>query len=134
MTDNWMIEEVTVVQGVRHVVVTTADGLVRARSEQTTKDEADLIGATAAGLHSLGQALARRFGPGEKADSRHVMVEIDGGFLFVRRAANGSNLAVLADPMVDPQLIAQQMSTQIAKIGQRNLAVPARRPASGPPA
>ena len=36
---NWMLDEVTVVRGVRHAVVLSADGLVRTHSAQTSKDD-----------------------------------------------------------------------------------------------
>jgi hypothetical protein len=54
------------------------------------------------------------------------MVGFDGGYLFVRRAGDGSHLAVITEPVVDPALIGQQMQAQVVKIGQRNLAAPPR--------
>jgi predicted regulator of Ras-like GTPase activity (Roadblock/LC7/MglB family) len=124
---NWMIEEVTWVKGVRHVVVATSDGLVTARSEGTDTDTADRVAAACAGLHSLGQSVAKEFGSGGQA-VRQVLVGFDGGFLFVRRGGDGSHLAVVTDAGVDPALIGQQMQAQILKIGQRNLATPPRVP------
>jgi hypothetical protein len=123
---NWMIDEVTWVQGVRHVVVATSDGLVTARSEGTSEDVADRLGAACAGLHSLGGSVGREFGSGGHA-VRQVMVGFDGGYLFVRRAGDGSHLAVVTEQVVDPAIIGQQMQAQVVKIGQHNLAVPPRR-------
>jgi len=54
------------------------------------------------------------------------MVEFDGGFLFVRGAGNGSRLAVVTEPTIDPALVAQQMQAQILAIGERTLATPRR--------
>lgn len=122
---NWMIDEVSWVQGVRHVVVATSDGLVTARSEATNEDIADRLAAACAGLHSLGRSVGREFGSGSR-DVQQVMVGFDGGFLFVRRAGDGSHLAVVTEQVVDPALIGQQMQAQIVKIGQRNLATPPR--------
>lgn len=123
---NWMLDEVTGVRGVRHAVVLSADGLVKAHSEQTTKEDADRLAAACAGLRSIGQSLARQFAAG--GTSRQVMVEFDGqgGYLFVRGAGDGSHLAVLTDPVVDPALIAQQMQAQVLKMGAPNLATPVR--------
>ncbi len=121
---DWMLDEVTCVRGVRHVIVATADGLVTARSEGTDEDTADRLAAACAGLHSLGQSVAREFGSASHA-VRQVLVGFDGGYLFVRRAADGSHLAVVTEPGVDPALIGQQMQAQILKIGQ-GLATPAR--------
>lgn len=123
---SWMLDEVTWVRGVRHAVVATSDGLVQARSEGTGKDMADRVAAACAGLHSLGQSIGQEFGAGTRA-VQQVMVGFDGGYLFVRRAGDGSQLAVITDPVVDPALIGQQMQAQIIKIGEGNFAAPARR-------
>lgn len=122
---NWMIDEVSWVQGVRHVVVATSDGLVTARSEGSSDELAERLAAACAGLHSLGRSVGREFGSGNH-NVQQVMVGFDGGFLFVRRAGDGSHLAVVTEQVVDPALIGQQMQTQILKIGQRNLATPPR--------
>jgi predicted regulator of Ras-like GTPase activity (Roadblock/LC7/MglB family) len=128
MTGNhsWMLDEVTGVRGVRHAVVLSADGLVRAHSSQTSREEADRLAAACAGLKSIGQSLARQFADG--ATSRQVMVEFDGhgGYLFVRGAGDGSHLAVITDQVVDPALIAQQMQAQVLKIGEPNLSTAVR--------
>jgi predicted regulator of Ras-like GTPase activity (Roadblock/LC7/MglB family) len=126
---NWMIDEVTWVQGVRHVVVATSDGLVKARSEGSSEDVADRLAAACAGLHSLGRSVGREFGSGSH-DVQQVMVGFDGGFLFVRRAGDGSHLAVVTEQVVDPAVIGQQMQAQVLKIGQRNLATPPRHTAA----
>lgn len=119
-TEDWMIEEVTRVPGVRHVLVTSADGLVRARSPQITREVAEKVGAACAGLHSLGTSmshqLADEFGDGRTV--KQVLIQFDGGFLFVRHAADGSRLAAITDATVDPGLIGQQMHLQVQKIGK----------------
>jgi predicted regulator of Ras-like GTPase activity (Roadblock/LC7/MglB family) len=123
---NWMIEDVTWVQGVRHVVVSTSDGLVTARSEETSEAVADRMAAACAGLHSLGRSVGREFGSGTRA-VQQVMIGFEGGYLFLRGAGDGSHLAVVTEQVVDPALIGQQMQAQVVKIGQRNLATPPRR-------
>jgi predicted regulator of Ras-like GTPase activity (Roadblock/LC7/MglB family) len=123
---NWMIDEVTWVQGVRHVVVATSDGLVTARSDGSSEDIADRLAAACAGLNSLGRSVGREFGSGGH-DVQQVMIGFEGGFLFVRRAGDGSHLAVVTEQVVDPAVIGQQMQAQVLKIGQRNLAAPPRR-------
>ena len=123
---SWMLEEVTGVRGVRHAVVLSADGLVRAHCAQTSQEDAERLAAACAGLKSIGASLARQFGAG--ATSRQVMVEFDGhgGYLFVRGAGDGSHLAVVTEQAVDPALIAQQMQAQVLKIGAPNFGTPAR--------
>ena len=124
---NWMLDEVTGVRGIRHAVVLSADGLVKAHSAETSKEEAERLAAACAGLKSIGQSLARRFADGG-GTSRQVMVEFDGqaGYLFVRGAGDGSHLAVVTEQAVDPALIAQQMQAQVLKIGEANLSTPQR--------
>lgn len=122
---SWMLDEVTWVKGVRHAVVATSDGLVQARSAGTTKDVADRVAAACAGLHSLGRSIGQEFGTG-RAAVQQVVVGFDGGFLFVRRAGDGSHLAVITDPVVDPALIGQQMQAQVLKLGEANFSTPRR--------
>ena len=123
---SWMLDEVNGVKGVRHAVVLSADGLVRAQSAHTSRDDAERLAAACAGLRSIGKSLARQFGDGTA--SRQVMVEFDGlgGYLFVRGAGDGSHLAVITEPVVDPALIAQQMQAQVLKIGDTSLGTPPR--------
>ncbi|MEV7010408.1 roadblock/LC7 domain-containing protein [Streptosporangium sp. NPDC051022] len=122
---DWMIAEVAWVPGVRHAVVLSADGLLKARSEGTDQAVADRLAAACAGLQSLGQSVGREFGADGRA-VRELMVGFDGGYLFARTAGEGSHLAVVTHAVVDPGLIAQQMQAQVNKIGQHNLSTPAR--------
>lgn len=122
--DSWMLGEISTVRGVRHAVVLSTDGLCKVRSEQTDRGTADKLAAACAGLTSLGQGISDEFGDG--GNTRQVMVEFDGGFLFVRGAGDGSRLAVVTEPVIDPGLIAQQMQAQVLKIGERTLGTPNR--------
>ncbi|MEV4757010.1 roadblock/LC7 domain-containing protein [Micromonospora sp. NPDC049559] len=123
---DWMLTEVVSVPYVRHAVVLSSDGLVTARSEGTGKDVADRLAAACSGLQSLGRSVGMEFGSNSRA-LRHLMIQFDGGFLFVRRAATGSHLAVVTESTVDPALIAQQMQAQVQKIGERALASEVRQ-------
>jgi predicted regulator of Ras-like GTPase activity (Roadblock/LC7/MglB family) len=134
MTEDWMIGEVSGVRGVLHVVVTTADGIVTARSPQTTREDAERLGAACAGLYSIGLSISSEFKSefsSGSGDTRQVMIDLDGGFLFVRRAADGSRLAVVTDSTVEPAVIGQQMARQVLKIGS-NLAATPRHAQSSP--
>jgi predicted regulator of Ras-like GTPase activity (Roadblock/LC7/MglB family) len=122
--NSWMLELIRTVRGVRHVVVLTSDGLLKVRTDHTPADVADKLAAACAGLTALGQGIGKEFGTG--AGPRQVMVEFDGGFLFVRGAGDGSRLAVVTEPVIDPALIAQQMQAQVLVIGERTLATPTR--------
>lgn len=122
---SWMISEVTTVPGVRHVVVFTPDGLLLASSEDMDRDTADRLAAACSGLQSLGHGLGRTYG--EDGGAVHqLMLEFQGGFLFVRNAS-GAHLAVVTGPVVDPALVAKQMQAQVLKIGSVNLSSPPRQ-------
>lgn len=122
--NSWMLELIRTVRGVRHAVVLTSDGLLKVRTGHTPVDVADKLAAACAGLSSLGQGVSKEFGSG--AGPRQVMVEFEGGFLFVRGAGDGSRLAVVTEPVIDPALIAQQMQAQVLTIGERTLSTPTR--------
>lgn len=122
--NSWMLELIRTVRGVRHVVVLTSDGLLKVRTDHTPQDVADKLAAACAGLTALGQGISKEFGSG--AGPRQVMVEFDGGFLFVRGAGDGSRLAVVTEPVIDPALVAQQMQAQVLVIGERTLSTPTR--------
>ncbi|GGU30980.1 roadblock/LC7 domain-containing protein [Nocardioides albus] len=126
MTDenSWMLELVAGVRGVRHVVVLSADGLVRVRTSETSREEADKLAAACAGLTSLGHGISRQFGA--DAHPRQVMVEFNGGFLFIRGAGDGSRLAVITEMSIDPALVAQQMQATVLMIGERAMSTPRR--------
>jgi predicted regulator of Ras-like GTPase activity (Roadblock/LC7/MglB family) len=119
-----MLELIRTVRGVRHVVVLTSDGLLKVRTDHTPADVADKLAAACAGLTALGQGISKEFGTG--AGPRQVMVEFDGGFLFVRGAGDGSRLAVVTEPVIDPAMVAQQMQAQVLVIGERTLSTPTR--------
>lgn len=123
---DWMIGEVVWVPGVRHVVVLSSDGLLKARSAGTPRDVADRLSAACSGLQSLAQSVGREFGM-DGGGVKELMVGFEGGYLFARSAGTGSHLVVITEPVVDPRLIAQQMQAQVIKIGERNFSTPARR-------
>ncbi len=122
--NSWMLELIRTVRGVRHVVVLTSDGLLTVRTDHTPADTADKPAAACAGLSALGQGISQEFGTG--AGPKQVMVEFDGGYLFVRGAGDGSRLAVVTESVIDPALIAQQMQAQVLMIGERTLSTPTR--------
>lgn len=117
--NSWMLELISGVRGVKHVVVLTSDGLMKVRTDQTPLDVADKVAAACAGLAALGIGMSREFGNSDTI--RQIVVEFDGGFLFVRGAGDGSRLAVVTEPVIDPALIAQQMQAQVLMIGERTL-------------
>ena len=104
----------TRIPGVRSVVVLSTDGLVLATSEGIGRDDADTMAAVTSGLTSLTQGAARTLGTG---GVNQVIVEMDGGYLFVTTISDGSALAVTCGPDCDIGLIGYEMSLLVARLG-----------------
>ena len=86
-------------------------GRVRPASPATT---ADTLAAVTSGLTSLTIGAARHLGTG---GVNQVIVEMDGGYLFVTTVSDGSALAVMCGPECDIGLIGYEMSLLVARIG-----------------
>jgi predicted regulator of Ras-like GTPase activity (Roadblock/LC7/MglB family) len=103
------------IPGVESVVVLSTDGLVLALSDKLEKDTADTLAAVTSGLASLTAGAARHM---EAGNVNQVIVEMDGGYLFVTTVSEGSALAVMCGPECDIGLIGYEMSMLVARIGQ----------------
>lgn len=131
MDMDWIVNGLAGLKGVRHVIVLSSDGLVTAQSPSLEREAAERFAAACSGLQSLGLGLAGEFGtpPGR---TRQLVFELDGALLFVRTAAEGSHLAVLADPQIEPGMIATEMRAMVQRLGERTLTTPARQDALTP--
>ncbi len=103
------------IAGVTSVVVLSTDGLVLAVSEQLERNLADTLAAVASGLASLTAGAARHMQAG---NVNQVIVEMDGGYLFITSISEGSALAVMSGPDADIGLIGYEMSVLVSRIGQ----------------
>ena len=113
---DWLITSfVERIPGVNSVVVLSTDGLVLALSDQLDRDTADTLAAVTSGLASLTAGAARHMGAG---NVNQVIVEMDGGYLFVTTVSEGSALAVMCGPDCDIGLIGYEMSMLVARVGQ----------------
>lgn len=122
--NSWMLDLISPVQGVRHVVVSSADGIAKVWTDNTGREVAEWLAGACAGFGSLGRQISQKFGEGD--DFRQVLVEYPGGFLFIRGAGDGSRLIVETEARIDPKLVGQQMAAQVQQIGERTLSTPAR--------
>lgn len=122
---DWMTEEIVGVKGVRHVVVLSADGFLRAQSPGTPRAVAETLAAAFSGLHALLDGVNRAVGSG-KGLSEQLFNRGTEENLFLQAAGDRSMLGVIAEPEADPGLIAQAMKEQVLKIGERTLSTPAR--------
>jgi predicted regulator of Ras-like GTPase activity (Roadblock/LC7/MglB family) len=112
---DWLINNFAArVPGIASVVVLSTDGLVLASSANIARDDADTLAAVTSGVTSLTIGASRTLGTGSV---NQVIVEMDGGFLFVTTVSDGSALAVTCGPDCDIGLIGYEMSLLVARIG-----------------
>ena len=112
----WLVSSfVDRIPGANSAVVVSSDGLVLALSERIARDSADQLAAVTSGLASLTEGAARCFDAGQV---NQVIVEMQGGYLFVTTVSDGSALAVLCDPTCDIGLIGYEMSLLVARLAQ----------------
>ncbi len=124
---NWLVADfATRVADVAHAVVVSADGVPLALSEHIPAGSADQLAAIASGLTSLMLGAARIFEAGQPA---RALVEMERGLMFVMAISNGSNLAVLAAPECDADLVSYEMSLLVDSVG--DVLTPAARAHQG---
>lgn len=122
---DWMIDSLARVAGVRHVVLCSRDGLVIARSASLARDESERLAATCTSLLSVSRSVAGTYGTGGHA-LYQVMAQYEGGVLFLRGAAEGTCLGVLTQGVIDPALIGQEMQRLVLRYGESVLRTPLR--------
>ncbi|MFI9720518.1 roadblock/LC7 domain-containing protein [Streptomyces sp. NPDC052396] len=113
----WLLADVLRVPAVRHALVVSRDGLRLACSPDLSIDDADRLAAICSGLFSLGHEVAAQLADGPSV-TRQVMVEHDGGFLFLVAAGPGAALAVASTAEVDAGLVAREMQHLVVRIGE----------------
>lgn len=98
---SWLIKGlVDRVPEARSALLSSADGLVTARTPDLQKDDADQLAAISAGLFSLGKGAGKKFADSDAV--RQVVVEFDGAMLFVAAAGFGTCISVLTSDKADP--------------------------------
>lgn len=113
---NWLVTSfIDRLPGAVSAVVVSSDGLVIALSERLSRDAADQLAAATSAFSSLAAGTARCFDAGQVSQ---VIVEMEGGYLFVTAISDGSALAVMCNPTCDIGLVGYEMSLLVARIGQ----------------
>jgi predicted regulator of Ras-like GTPase activity (Roadblock/LC7/MglB family) len=130
---NWLLDElVGNVPQVRNAVVLSRDGLALGVSSSLSREDGEHLAAVASGFHSLARGAGRHFDAG---DVRQTMVELDGGFLFVVAAGDGTCLAVFTGADADIGLVAFEMARMVRRVGEHLFAHPRtaiqHRPSAG---
>jgi predicted regulator of Ras-like GTPase activity (Roadblock/LC7/MglB family) len=112
---DWLLDDfVDRVPGASSAVVVAADGLILCISAQIAGESADQLAAIMSGLASLTDGAAKFYAAGSV---RQLIVEMDGGFLFLARVSDGSVLALMCRSDCDIGLIGYEMSLLIGRIG-----------------
>ncbi|MGW7072875.1 roadblock/LC7 domain-containing protein [Streptomyces sp. NPDC054855] len=120
---DWLLDDlVDRVAEVRHAVMLSTDGLCVGASQAMGRDESERFAAIASGFHSLAKGAGRHF---EAGGVVQTMVELQGGFLFVVAAGDGSCIAVFTDGHADIGLVAYEMALLVDRV-REHLAVPLR--------
>jgi len=126
---NWLLDGLLErVPETLHAIALSQDGLLLARSEKVSKDDADHLSALAAGLHSLSQGAAHRFHGGQV---RQTVIEMENILLLITAGGDGSRLAVLASENVDAGMAAYEMAKVVQQVGAHLSAAPRFEAASG---
>ncbi|MGW0731780.1 roadblock/LC7 domain-containing protein [Streptomyces sp. NPDC002851] len=125
-----MLGDILRVPAVQHALVISRDGLCMGASDRLDADGADRLAALCAGLQSLGHEAAVQL-VGVRSTSRQIMVEVEGGYLFIVAAGPGAVMAVATSDDVDAGLVAREMQQLVARIGE-HLSSPPRADAPTP--
>ncbi|MGW4891688.1 roadblock/LC7 domain-containing protein [Kitasatospora sp. NPDC004240] len=119
---DWLLDGlVESVPGARNAVLLSDDGLVLSHSRAIERADAERLAAIATGQQSLARGAGLLFQGGPV---HQVIVELAEIWLFVITAAQGSQLAVVADQEVDAELMATAMHGLVRQVGRRMAAAP----------
>ena len=118
----WLLDNlVSRVANVRQALVLSRDGLVVAKSQTMSQEEADQLSALAAGVHSLARGTGQQVSGGEV---RQTIIEMESAFLFVVAAGRGTCLAVLATAAANLGVMAYEMAMLVRRMGTHLTAAP----------
>ncbi|WP_351224285.1 roadblock/LC7 domain-containing protein [Streptomyces sp. NPDC002133] len=125
----WLLDELVArTDHVRQAVLLTADGLVTCASRGMPERDIEHLSAVCAGFHSLAKEAGACF---EAGKVRQTMVMLEGAYLFITPAGDGSRLAVLSDIETDVGQLAHEMTLLVRRVG-RHMTVPARTLSEAP--
>ncbi|MFE3059940.1 roadblock/LC7 domain-containing protein [Nocardia sp. NPDC059239] len=122
-----LVDLVNRLPGAEEAVVLSADGLVVARSQGLTREDAEHLAAMASALGSLARGVGQHFRKGAVQQS---VVELESGYLVVTEAGEGACLALLTSANVDLGLVAYEMNVIVKQVGDSLSASP-RVPSGG---
>ncbi len=111
----WLVARfVEQVPSVRRAVVVSSDGLPLAASAGIDREDGERLAAVASGLIGLAYGSSGRFGMGAV---NNVIIEMEGGWLFVTGIRDGSVMCVVADRDADIGMIGYEMAVFAYRAG-----------------
>jgi len=125
----WLLDQLHErVLGVDMAVLLSADGLLLSSSSGMPIELAEHLAATASALTGLARSAGRRF---RRGAVHQTAVEMDGGYLLVATAGQGTCLAVLTDADPDIGMIVYEMQLLVRRVGDHiGVAVRSREPSA----
>ncbi|WP_406725099.1 roadblock/LC7 domain-containing protein [Streptomyces sp. GD-15H] len=122
-----MLEDALEVPGALHAILLSADGLLRAHSQNIDRDEAERQAAGLSGLQSISRSTAEFCGSSD-TPWRQTLVEFDAGYVFVVAAGASTYLAVSADSTVDMEAVTYRMHKLVDRLGKEMTSPPRSDP------
>lgn len=114
---HWLLDDlVRKVVGIDLAVLLSADGLLLAGSTGMATETAEHLSATGSAVIGLARSTGRRFARGR---AHQAAIEMDGGYLLVAAAGQGTCLAVLTGPDPDVGMIVYEMHVLVRRVGAR---------------
>jgi predicted regulator of Ras-like GTPase activity (Roadblock/LC7/MglB family) len=111
----WLLDQlIERVVGIDAAVLLSADGLLLSRSSRLGLEPAEHLAATASALTGLARSAGRQFGRGAV---HQTAIEMDGGYLLVATAGQGTALALLTDRDPDLGMIVYEMQLLVRRVG-----------------
>jgi predicted regulator of Ras-like GTPase activity (Roadblock/LC7/MglB family) len=125
----WYLNPIAEIKGVRHALIMTLDGMVVARSQELSIDEADGIAAMTSALHAASRtATNTALGAPDSTPIETVTVQNAYGTYMVMPAGVRTNTLIAAAGDVDMPMgvVAHTMARQAKKLGEQLMSVPVR--------
>lgn len=125
--ETWYLAPITEIPGVHHALIMTLDGMVQARSEGLTVDEADGIAAMTSALHSASRAAANTaLRAAADTPIETVAVTMPAGTYMVMPAGANTLIAAAGDESMHMGVVINKMARQAKKLGEQFMSVSAR--------
>jgi predicted regulator of Ras-like GTPase activity (Roadblock/LC7/MglB family) len=131
-TLDWMLDET--LRMTLHAILFSRDGLLRARSTDISRGEAERQAAALCGVVSISRTTAGFCGyPEDESDPgwRQSLIEFDDAFVLVIAAGEGSYLAVSATARVDLEACSFRMQQLVERLGKAMMS-PSRQDTDSP--